>query len=199
MAAHKILQCYPFKNRGIEVIEGYSVYDGNLGDPVGTPHKGIDYVLRRGEEFLPFEVFSMHEGMAWQGMSDSWGRFVAIYSEPMGIYQYETIYAHLDTIDDVFPLMKPKQEPGSMGRGFIIRPNQLIGLAGTTGVTNDHIQLHLELQQKNTQTKTRQKLDPYGIYDRFSTGKYPQPGQSLEQWDHAWTSDTPSFAGGLLI
>lgn len=47
----KILQCHPFCEYPIypvELIEGFSMYDGNLGDKVGDPHKGIDFV-RRGD------------------------------------------------------------------------------------------------------------------------------------------------------
>jgi len=50
------------------------------------------------------------------------------------------------------------------------------------------------MHRKNLKTGKRKVLDPYGVYDRASSGKYPQPGESLKGLNHYFTSNNPQFA-----
>lgn len=190
---YPLLACYPFADTRVQLVEGFAAYDGVLKDEPGTPHKGIDYVVRRGEAFLPFNVYAMHDGVALQGVSATWGNFVAIYASPLGDgRQLKTIYAHLDGIN---PDMPSFAKDGSALDGMRIPMGTMLGRAGVSGSTNGIPQLHLELHEKDLQQVTT-KRDPYGVYDRASSGRYPQPGKPLHGLDHAWVSDTPSYASG---
>ena len=80
-----------------------------------------------------------------------------------------------------------------------IRAGDKIGQSGTSGWTNGFIQLHLELHDVTDMSEDEKehrpvKLDPYGLDDRASSGRYPRPGQALAGLDHAWTCDEPPFA-----
>lgn len=187
----KILSNYPFKDIAIELIEGFSFYDGNLLDPINTPHKGIDYVLRKDKQFVSFEVYSMHEGLAYQGNSDSWGKFVYVYyPNVIDNFRYSTIYAHLNEINPVIPFLEKDQDISLKH----LKTAFYLGTSGITGWTNNLIQLHIEVHRKDTATNSTEKCDPYGIYDRKSSGKYPQPGQMLVHQKHYWKTDFPEFA-----
>lgn len=191
---HPLLVCYPFADQRVRLVEGFTVYDGVLKDEPGAPHKGIDYAIREGETFLPFDVFAMHDGVAIQGVSQSWGNFVALYASPLGDgRQLKTIYAHLDEIDPAMPFFG---EDGLILDGIAVKVGNKIGRTGISGSTNDIPQLHLELHEKDLEAQTPTKRDPYGVYDRASSKRYPQPGSSLQGLDHAWTSDTPPYASG---
>jgi murein DD-endopeptidase MepM/ murein hydrolase activator NlpD len=190
MDPKKILVCYPFTHPEILLIEGFSAYDGNLGDEIDAPHKGIDYVMKRADQYLSFEVFSMHDGFAHQGLSETWGRFVIVACHPYDKKLYQTVYAHLDDIDAVIPLHAPKEAQGVMEYAFM-KAGERLGIAGISGATNSIVQLHVELHQKSLETGKIVKLDPYSIYDRWRSGKYPQPGKSLAGLDHYWQSDLP--------
>lgn len=192
MSTVQLLTHYPFKDIGIELIEGFSVYDGHLLDTPNTPHKGIDYVLRKNNEFESFDVFAMHYGQAYQGLSNTWGAFVCIhYPDALENHRYSTIYAHLKAIPKHIPFLNPNHQitPENILAG------EYIGKASTSGLTNNIIQLHIELHQKNLVTNITTKCDPYGIYDHRDSEKYPQPGLSLEHKPHFWISDFPTFAG----
>ncbi len=192
----KILKCYPFGllNPLVLLIEGFKEYVGILGDKPGEPHGGIDYARKQGEDFISFEVFSMHDGYVFRGRSDSWGNFVKICKE-IGDYRFETVYAHLKNIPKAFPILPKAGE--SKNKGMVIPAGRFLGRAGTSGDTKTNIQLHFELQIKNLKTKKRQKVDPYGVYNSYTSGKYPQPGQSLSGLKHFWTTDSPHFADKL--
>src|SRR5437870_10703525 len=97
----KFLLNYPFSDSTIQLVEGFAAYDGVLNDPIGAPHKGIDYV-KKGEVLLGFEVFAMHDGLAYQGLSESWGKFVSVRTVVESI-AYDTIYAHLSHVDETIP------------------------------------------------------------------------------------------------
>jgi murein DD-endopeptidase MepM/ murein hydrolase activator NlpD len=193
---HKFLQNYPFSDRRIRLVEGFSAYDGNLKDPVGALHRGIDYVFTKGNEFLPFDVFAMHGGKAYRGTSSSWGRFVVIqYKIPQDEVRLDTVYAHLDTVDESIPILEDEgKENQSTGARKEVRSGDWLGRSGTTGATNDLVQLHVELHRKDLKTGEWDKLDPYGAYDRFSSGRYQQPGELLKGLEHYWIKDEPSFA-----
>lgn len=184
----KFLEYYPFKNIGVCLAEGFSVYDGNLRDVPGRKHLGIDYVLKKSGEFVSFEVFSMFEGDVHFGVSDSWGKYFVV-SKVIGECRYDVIYAHLDHIN--VELQKYSIIQGD--RDFVVPAKYFLGMAGTTGDTKSIRQLHIELHEKNLQTGERNKLDPYGVYDRLRSRKYPQPGESLTGCNHFWTSDSPGF------
>jgi murein DD-endopeptidase MepM/ murein hydrolase activator NlpD len=190
---HKLLQFYPFSDPRIRIAEGFAAYDGNLNDPVGALHRGIDYVLNVNGHYLPFNVFAMHDGRAYRGTSQTWGSFVAIQHEvPRAHVRFDTVYAHLDEVDESIPVLEDTdKENRSIGARKEVRSGDRVGRAGTTGSTNDIVQLHVELHRKDLESGEWEKLDPYGVYDRFSSGKYPQPGESLKGFDHAWASDRP--------
>ncbi|MEK9156981.1 MAG: M23 family metallopeptidase [Patescibacteria group bacterium] len=191
----KFLENYPFSDSRVKLVEGFSAYDGVIGDTPGEAHKGIDYVLILDDAYLPFAVASMHDGMAFHGTSDTWGKFVIIY-KTMDRKHYNTIYAHLDEVSSNIPL----QFLGKDGKrvlnedGFTIRAGEFLGTAGITGATNGIVQLHIELHEKDLVTGLNQKLDPYGVNDRASSGQYPQPSQSLSGLNHFWFEDKPHFS-----
>ena len=184
----KLFECYPFKNLGIQIAEGFSVYDGNLRDVPGKVHLGIDYVLKKSDEFASFEVFSMYEGDVEFGVSNSWGKYFII-SKTVGECRYDTVYAHLDNIN--VDLQKYAIIQGD--REFIVPSKYYLGWSGTTGDTKNIRQLHIELHEKNLRTGQRRTLDPYGIYDRLSSGKYRDLGHVLNNLMHVWVSDSPEF------
>lgn len=193
-AMEKLLVCYPFSDPRVELVEGFSVYDGTIGDEPGMPHKGIDYVLRQGDTCVPFPVYAMHDGEAFQGVSDSWGTFVIVYVV-IGDTRYGTVYAHLDAIDGgIAPYFLDAAKKDKNPRGTPLRSGRLLGTTGTSGLTNGIPQLHLELHAKDLGAGTTLKLDPYGVNDRASSGRYPQPGASLHGLEHAWTTDRPPLA-----
>lgn len=188
--AVKLLECYPFPllDQPVELIEGFAVYDGNLNDIVGAPHKGIDYVRRENGQLIAFPVCAMHAGRAVRGWSVSWGKFVRVRKIVDHQLLYDTLYAHLATVaDDIPDLRNPE------AAGLPVTAGSQLGMAGTTGDTKGLIQLHIELHRL---TDRLLKLDPYGLNDRFSSGKYPQPGQSLTGLSHYWVNDDPPFAKG---
>jgi murein DD-endopeptidase MepM/ murein hydrolase activator NlpD len=186
----KVLECYPFADSSIRLVEGFSVYDGVLGDEPGTPHKGVDYILRVSQEYRPFDVYAAHPGIAFRGQSETWGGFVAIYGKAINDKQPITIYAHLDCIESSIPEFSKE---GKNKAGLVVLPGKYLGLTGTTGRTNSIPQLHFEMHLKDLKTGTREKVDPYGIYDRASSGKYSQPGEKLNG-KHYWHVDQPSLA-----
>ena len=185
----KFLECYPFKHIGLKIAEGFSAYDGNLGDMAGESHFGIDYVLKKNGEFISFEVYSMFEGALSFGVSASLGKFFTI-SRQIGDFRYDLIYAHLDHINE--DLQKYELIRGEMD--FIVPSRYFLGWSSATGLTHGIRQLHIELHGKNLVTGEKNKLDPYGVYDRLSSGKYRQPGQTLAGLNHLWISDEPEFA-----
>ncbi len=190
----KLLKCYPFArlNPEVELVEGFLAYDGVLGDEKSKTHKGIDYA-RFNEEggCIGFDVFSAHDGEVFQGTSKrGWGRFVLI-SKAVGKKKFRTVYAHLGNIDKEIPFLPKEGEKRKSG--FVISEARFLGKAGITGWTKRKVQLHFELQQKNKDGEWK-KVDPYGIYARASSRKYPQPGWSLGKIKHYWATDRPSFA-----
>jgi murein DD-endopeptidase MepM/ murein hydrolase activator NlpD len=195
MRMHKFLQSYPFSDPRVRIAEGFSAYDGNLGDPAGALHRGIDYVLKENGRYLPFDVFAMHDGKAYRGISPTWGAFVVIqYIFQQGEVRFDTVYAHLDAVDKDIPMFEDNgKENRSGGARKEIRAGDWIGTAGTSGATNGLIQLHVELHRKDLRTGEWEKLDPYGVYDRLSSGRYPQPAESLNGLEHSWIKDDPAL------
>lgn len=189
----KILKCYPFKDVAVELIEGFEAYDGNIGDEPGKPHKGIDYVLRKGDKFVGFEVFCMHDGEALQGVSKSWGNYVIVHSKASRGKIVATVYAHLRIIHQALPQM-PEKGSKIKPKGLKIKAGTSLGKAGITGWTNRIVQLHLELLEKDLKTGITIKFDPYGLNARFSSGRYPQPNHTLQGLKHFWVSNNPPLA-----
>lgn len=188
----KFLVRYPFSDPRVRLVEGFLAYDGAIGDEPGTPHKAIDYVLGEAGTYRSFEVYAMHAGEAFRGVSESWGSFVVIYLAIENI-RYATVYAHLDQIDPLIapyfldPATKQQKNP----RGTVMTAGRYLGITGTSGWTDGIPQLHLELHRQTPGNDKLQKLDPYGLNDRASSGRYPQPGHSLAGLDHAWATDLP--------
>ncbi|MBI3114895.1 MAG: hypothetical protein HYZ09_00155 [Candidatus Kerfeldbacteria bacterium] len=189
----RFLVCYPFRDERIRLVEGFAAYDGVLGDLRGDPHKGIDYVLPHGGRFRSFDVCSMHRGAAVQGRSRTWGRYVLVYAKVGGAY-VRTVSAHLRTVAAAIPLT-PKNPPAGWieEHACLIPAGYPLGRAGATGKTHRIIQLHLELHRRE-EDGAWEKLDPYGLNDRASSGRYPQPGEPLTRLPHLWQSDSPPFA-----
>jgi len=188
----KILQCYPFEklNPPVVLVEGCKAYDGAIGDKPGKRHKGIDYIRKKGELFLSFDVFSSQDGKAFQGLSETWGKFVSVRQEINGI-RLDTIYVHLDKVNPKIPVLPSKNVEIEF---MPIRAGEWLGIAGITGNTRGITQLHWEMHRKNLKTGKRKVFDPYGVYKRTSSGKYPQPGESLKGLSHYFASDNPQFA-----
>lgn len=146
----KLLKCYPFPRLkpAVALIEGFAAYDGHLGDEVGKVHKGIDYVRRAGKErFLPFTVHATHDGEAWQGVSNSWGKFAAIRFRYSSVLQFWTVHAHLEKLFLALPAIPPGKPLSDLGSGMHLRAGDKLGVAGITGDTKNIIQLHFELIQ----------------------------------------------------
>lgn len=195
----KLLVCYPFSDPRVQLVEGFSEYDGVLGDTPGTPHKGIDYVLINDGQYISFDVYAMHEGIAFQGTSESWGSFVLVYAAEIDGRRYRTVYAHLDAIPQTIASLTYQEGEKTLRtiQGTPLHTGEWLGRAGTSGWTNGFTQLHLELQDvthmsEDEKTQKPEKLDPYGVYDRASSHRYPQSGESLASLSHAWINDTPS-------
>jgi murein DD-endopeptidase MepM/ murein hydrolase activator NlpD len=190
----KLLKCYPFieQEPAVRLVEGFKAYDGVLGDEKGGTHKGIDYARQDSQgRFVSFEVFSTHDGEAFQDLSKSWGKFVIIYKQ-IKKEKFATVYAHLRQVSKNVPNL-PKTKKQKL-KGLKVKEGQLLGRAGTTGWTKRKIQLHFELLKKDLAKKEWQKLDPYGVYDVASSKKYPQPSQSLKGLDHYWVTNNPLFS-----
>jgi murein DD-endopeptidase MepM/ murein hydrolase activator NlpD len=185
----KFIERYPFRqlSPAIELIEGFSAYDGALQDVPGAAHHGIDFVVRKRKAFVPFEVYAAHEGVVWQGTGPSWGNYVMIEKVASARVRYYTIYAHLSDI--------PVHIPQRASRyGLPIVAGTFLGKAGTSGDTKGNPQLHFELQHRDMVTGKWTRIDPYGVYDRASSKRYPQPGKTLMGLPHFWLSDAPRFA-----
>lgn len=134
--ALKILKCYPFAflNPPVRLVEGFAAYDGALGDKRGALHKGIDYARKdKKNRFISFDVFSTHNGEAFQGISKSWGKFVII-TKKIKNYKYRTVYAHLRVIDKKIPVLL-KKEKNKKKKGLKISECRFLGKAGITGWT----------------------------------------------------------------
>lgn len=196
----KILKCYPFKRleKPVELVETFGGYVGRLGDDPEKPHEGTDYVWKNEiGVFAPFEVFSTHDGIAFQGESDSWGNFVKIYKD-VGKHIISTIYAHLNDIPSEIPILPKDRTERKRTKGLSVKAGEFLGAAWTSGWTNECPQLHFELQIKEIGKDKKegkwQKVDPYGIDKKIDCGEYPQPGQSLSGLKHFWISSNPPFA-----
>jgi len=191
----KILHCYPFSDKRVRLVEGFASYDGVIGDEPGAPHKGIDFVLQIDGSCQIFDVHAAHDGIAFRGYSESWGSFVTIHAT-VGRNRYTTIYAHLADIDSSIAPQVVEQGGTKIRneQGTEVFASQRLGAAGASGLTHGIEQLHFELHEKDLAADTSRKLDPYGLYDRASSERYPQPGYSLAGLDHCWLSDHPSFA-----
>jgi len=193
----KILTNYPFAKLEppIKLVEGLGGYDGTIGDEPGGEHKGIDYVRKVDGEYVSFDVYATNDGEAFWGISDKgWGYFVNLRMV-VGDTRFETIYVHLEP-SSINP--KIPQIPTDGGKIDFVRlkAGERIGKAGNTGNTGKYkiIQLHFEMQRKDLKTNERTVIDPYGLYAKVSSGKYPQPGESLKGLDHYFVSDEPEFA-----
>jgi len=198
--AMKILKCYPFGclNPPVELVETFGGYVGRLGDDPKKPHKGSDYVWKNQiGVFAPFEVFSTHNGMAFQGESNSWGNFVKVYKD-IGKHIIATTYAHLKDIPKNIPVLPKDKKQRKKAKGLIVRPGDFLGTAWTSGWANACPQLHFELHIKEIGRDGKegewQKVDPYGIEKKIDCGEYPQPGELLRGCKHYWTSYKPPFA-----
>lgn len=193
MISLKFLQSYPFKklNPPVTLVEGCKEYDGVIGDPPGAKHNGIDYVRKKGKRYLSFNIFASDDGEAFQGVSKTWGNFVNV-RKMIGGFRFETIYVHLDKVNPKIVFL-PKDKKIKI-KFTKIKVGEWLGTAGITGNTNGIIQLHFEIQRKNLKTEKRKIIDPYGIYDKASSGKYSQPGESLKGLNHYFTSDNPKFS-----
>lgn len=193
----KILKCYPFADKRVKLVEGFKEYVGYLGDEKGALHKGIDYVVEpKKEKFVSFDVFSAHDGFAWQGINkNGWGKYVVVYSPIMGNYQFSTIYAHFRCIDVDIPVIT-KMEVEGFAKGLKVKAGRFLGRAGLTGWTKFKTQLHFELWKRNLKIHKTEKIDPYGT--NSITKDYSQPGQSLLGVKHYWITDKPPFADEIF-
>lgn len=196
----KILKSYPFErlSPSVELVETFGGYVGRLGDDPKKPHRGSDYVWKNQlGVFAPFEVFSAHDGTAFQGVSNSWGNFVRIYKD-VGKHIIATVYAHLKDIPKDIPILPKTKTERRKRKGLTVRAGEFLGTAWTSGWTNECPQLHFELHikkiEKNGEEGEWQKVDPYGVEKRIDCGEYSQPGQSLKEFKHYWTSNRPPFA-----
>lgn len=205
----KFLECYPFADRRVRLVEGFAAYDGVLGDTPGDPHRGIDFILPEGDGIsfengvrltegakinsnglrtLGFEVFSMHAGSAYQASSTTWGRFVAVTSHPHQekSSMFRVIFAHLASINEAIPQLPINEDEAQQERlrknfkEIAVDIGDYLGRAGNTGRTNRIIQLHIEVFECKGEGGSWQRIDPYGIFtQRASGGSYPQPGTPL--------------------
>lgn len=181
---------YPFRQEdNIAIAEGYAYYDGNLKDTPGDLHWGIDYVKRVGQDYNTFNVYSAHSGTAVRGFGKTWGKFVVVrYRDNRGD-GFNTLYAHLDDIPENIPYYS---KDFNNDRGLFIKNMTLLGAASDTGNAKGINQLHFELHIIGKGYSYR--MDPYGVYDRLSSGLYPNPGSSLFGLKHFWNKSLPDFS-----
>ncbi len=184
----RLLENYPFKNIGVTIAEGFSVCDGNLGDLPGKSHEAIDYALNKNGEYASFEVYSMFEGDVEFGVSQELGKYF-IVSTQRGDFLYSCVYGNLDNIN--VDLQKYAIIQGD--RDFMVPAKYFLGWSSTTGYSKKNRHLHIAVYEKNLVTGQRKKIDPYGMYDRLSSGRYVQPGKKLFGDSHVWTSSEPEF------
>lgn len=198
----------------VKITEGW-IYRGSIGDVKGDMHKAVDFVCQKENgEYIPFDIYSMHDGVAFQSEVESWGPFVLIRKQIDKTHWIDTLYGHLDNIPSSIPKLEKSEDGGAIFPeeapadkkpvGFPIKAGTLIGTAGNKGWTHGIIHLHFELQIHVPETESLGlgKRDPFGIYDYESreiepgTTKefYPQPGSSLKGLPHYFTSDDPPFA-----
>ena len=102
---------------------------------------------------------------------------------------FNTLYAHLDDISKNIPYYSKDFNNDS---GVSVSNGTYLGMASNTGNTKGINQLHFELQIVGKGYSYR--LDPYGVYDRLSSGHYPDPGRSLTGLRHFWNKNFPDFA-----
>ena len=178
----KLLKCYPFAKLEppVKLVEGFKAYDGVLGDKKGDLHRGIDYARQDKQgRFISFDVFSTHEGEAFQSLSKSWGKFVIVYKQTKK-EKFATVYAHLGQVNKDIPKL-PKTKEQKV-KGLKMKGGQFLGKAGMTGWTKRKIQLHFELLKKDLKKKEWEKLDPYGVYDVARSKKYPSSVRKPGDW-----------------
>ncbi|MBI4138032.1 MAG: M23 family metallopeptidase [Candidatus Wildermuthbacteria bacterium] len=191
-----VLKNYPFPllSPAVTIAEGFEAYDGTLHDTPGDFHWAIDYVQTAGGAFLEFPVFSAHDGVVFQGEGNMWGKFVVVKDRSKISQGYNTLYSHLDSIPTRIPFM---QFDINGSNGVLLPAGSYIGQASTTGNAKGIPQLHFEFHTVDLKTGATLRGDPYGVYQRLSSGFYPQPGDSLEGLLHYWETDNPFFAGSL--
>ncbi len=183
-ASPQFLQAYPFLDEAVRLVEGYAGYDGNLEDEIGAFHGGVDYVKYSAGSLVPFDVTLMHDGYIFQGTSSSWGAYViAFYPEQWEGNWYATLYSHLTAIPGSIPWYAPG---GPVREGKLMTTGEYVGLSDTSGDTKGNVQLHVELLKIDPDTARKTKMDVYGVNARYSSGAYPQVGESLEGVPHHW-------------
>ena len=191
-----VLGNYPFalENPPVTIAEGFEAYDGYLLDKPGDLHWAIDYVKNDNGKFLPFAVYSSHKGVAFQGYGKTWGKFVVVKIRDENGNGYNTLYSHLENVPMHLPFMNSDIDSS---KGVEIEAMTYIGDAGKTGNTKGLNQLHFELHKvnggANGESKNTVRIDPYGLYLRYSSGKYPQPGTALFGLEHYWRGNNPGF------
>lgn len=189
--ADGFLESYPFPllDPPVTIAEGFLSYDGKLGDEEDFRHWAIDYVHEDNGVYKKFPVYAAHGGTAFQGESDSFGLYVLVKNREISGKWYNTLYAHLENIPDYIPFKRKGVD--DTGYGFQIPSQTYLGQAGHTGNTKGIAQLHFELHIFDQGTPMR--TDPYGIFEKFSSGLYPQPGDSLGGTNNYWIDDFPKF------
>ena len=187
-----VLENYPFalENPPVSIIEGFEAYDGYLLDKPGDFHWAIDYVKNDNGNFLPFPVYSAHGGTAFQGYGKTWGKFVVVKIRDENGNGYNTLYSHLENVPTYLPYMNTDIDNS---KGVEIKAKTYIGDAGKSGNTKGINQLHFELHKVSGEDKRTVRIDPYGLYLRFSSGKYLQPGTTLFGLEHYWMDNNPGF------
>lgn len=187
-----VLENYPFalENPPVTIIEGFEAYDGYLLDKPGDFHWAIDYVKNDNGNFMPFAVYSAHGGTAFQGYGKTWGKFVVIRMRNENGDGFNTLYSHLENVPIYLPYMSSDIDNS---KGIEINAMTYIGDAGQSGNTKGINQLHFELHKVSGAEKRTVRIDPYGLYLRYSSGKYPQPGNTLFGLQHYWKNNEPGF------
>jgi len=196
----------PFRDPSIKIVQGWR-YTAPIGRNPDDPckHEGIDYVKEdENGNWQSFDVVATANGSAISSEGGGYGKFVLIrHSEKDSEGRcYYTLYAHLDsiTLGDEFYYDYDKRTQWNDNQwdniiGHPVKPGQIIGRSGATGVEGhpDWIHLHFEVDREGY---AQNRADPYDLYTTRDFYPQHEPGCGP---NHLWIKDPPTSADRIVV